>query len=73
MKINILIFFSIEVGQPNNLSLNEFTEGAVTQEMKTTSQAWPHWWNKKEAGVRIQSSWKHFITDYEVSTEATPV
>ncbi len=22
---------------------------------RVTSQAWPHWWNKKEAGVQTQS------------------
>ncbi len=35
-------------------------------------QAKPHWRNKKEAGVQIQSSGKHYVYDYEVSTGATP-
>ncbi len=37
-----------------------------------TSQAWPHWRNKKEAGIQIQSPRKHSAYECEVSTEATP-
>ncbi len=29
---------------------------------RMTSKAWPHWWNKIEAGVQIQSSGKHIVS-----------
>ncbi len=38
-----------------------------------TSQARPHWQNKKEAGVQILSSRTNLVYGYEVFTEATPV
>ncbi len=40
---------------------------------RLTSQARPHWRNKKEVGAQIQSSGNTCVYDYEVSAEATPV
>ncbi len=40
---------------------------------RLTSEAWPHWWNKKEAGVQIQFSRKRIVCGFNVSTEAAPV
>ncbi len=45
------------------MSLQKFEKG--------TPQLWPRWWNKKKAGVQIQSSREHATSDYEVSTKAT--
>ncbi len=37
------------------------------------TEARPYWRNKKEAGVQILSSGKHFIYRHGVSTEVTPL
>ncbi len=63
---------TIEMG---NLFQNFTTriEKALTRFLQklesVTSQARPHWRNKKEAGVQIHSPRKH----HGISTEATPV
>ncbi len=50
----------------------EFPTWNLQHFLKMTLQAWPHWGNKKEAGVRIQCSRKHIICSYEVSMECRP-